>query len=258
MSIVLISLFVLFCYMSMLFVLAQRAKNNGVADIGYGIGFLVISYATALQVPKLFLFQYLLLGLVTVWGVRLAVRIFLKNKGKNEDFRYNAWRQEWGKAFVVRSFFQIYMLQGSIIALIASPIILALIFGTRENLAILFFGGVFLWCVGFFFEAVGDYQLDTFIHNPINKGKIMMSGLWSYTRHPNYFGESMMWCGITLASIAITPIAILGTISPLLITFLLLKVSGVPMLEKRWEGNTQWEEYKKRTSVFIPLPQKKL
>jgi len=227
------------------------------ADIGYGIGFLVFIYATALQAPTLFLFQYVLLALVTVWGVRLAVRIFAKNKGKSEDFRYKNWREQWGKTFVVRSFFQIYLLQGSIIALVASPIVLALIFGTGDSLALLFFCGVLLWCIGFFFETVGDYQLDAFIHNPQNKGGIMMSGLWSYTRHPNYFGESMIWFGITFASIAVTPVALFGIISPLLITFLLLKVSGVPLLEKRWEGNAQWEKYKNRTSVFIPLPQKK-
>ena len=90
------------------------------------------------------------------------------------------------------------------------------------------------------------------IGNPQNKGKIMMSGLWKYTRHPNYFGESMMWFGISAIAISFTPMALLGIISPLLITYLLLKVSGVPMLEKRWEDNAEWEAYKAKTSVFIP------
>ena len=181
----------------------------------------------------------------------------MKNKNKPEDFRYKAWRDAWGSSFVVRSFFQIYMLQGLIIFIVASPILIALVFGDTVLFAPLFILGSLLWSLGFFFESVGDYQLDKFITNPSNKGKIMMSGLWKYTRHPNYFGESMMWFSIALCAISFTPLAFVGIISPLLITFLLLKVSGVPMLEKRWEGNNTWEQYKAKTSVFFPTIPKK-
>lgn len=198
------------------------------------------------------LWQALFVVLPFIWGVRLVSRIYLKNKNKPEDFRYKAWRDAWGSSFVVRSFFQIYMLQGLIIFIVASPVVIALVYGTTILYLPLFVVGLLLWLIGFFFESAGDYQLDAFISKSESKGKIMMSGLWKYTRHPNYFGESMMWFGICGIAISFTSIALLGIISPLLITYLLLKVSGVPMLEKRWEGNAEWEVYKAKTSVFFP------
>jgi steroid 5-alpha reductase family enzyme len=243
----------LFAYMSCLFCIALWRKNNGIADIGYGGGFIVVTAVAVTVTAPISLGQALFVALPFIWGVRLVSRIYLKSKNKPEDFRYKAWRDAWGSSFVVRSFFQIYMLQGLIIFIVASPIVLALVYGDTILYLPLFLGGLLLWCVGFFFESVGDYQLDQFIADPSNKGKIMMSGLWKYTRHPNYFGESMMWFAISAIAISFTTVALLGIISPLLITYLLLKVSGVPMLEKRWEGNNEWEIYKKKTSVFFPM-----
>jgi steroid 5-alpha reductase family enzyme len=114
--------------------------------------------------------------------------------------------------------------------------------------------GVLVWLVGFYFEAVGDWQLKKFIKNPENKGKIMQSGLWAYSRHPNYFGEVTMWWGIWLLNFSQNWWTVVG---PMTITFLILKVSGVPLLEKKYEGNKEFEDYKKRTSIFLPLPQRK-
>jgi steroid 5-alpha reductase family enzyme len=238
--------------MSFLFFLALLLKNNGVADVGYGIAFLVVVYATVVQVGFEVL-QLTLLLPVTVWALRLASRIYLKNKNKPEDFRYKAWRDAWGKWFAVRSYLQIYLLQGSIVAVIASPILVALLFPSASVFISFAVVGLLLWIVGFMFESIADYQLDTFIKNPENKGKIMMSGLWQYSRHPNYFGESMMWFGLWVVAVSFTPVALFCIISPVLITLLLLKVSGVPLLEKRWEGNLEWEVYKKQTPVFFPF-----
>lgn len=238
--------------MSALFFVALWRKNNGIADIGYGGGFLVVTSVVILLTAPLSIPMTIFGALPFVWGIRLITRIYRKNKNKPEDFRYKAWRDAWGSSFVVRSFFQIYMLQGLIIFIVALPIVLALVYGNTILHTPLFIAGLLLWLVGFFFESVGDYQLDRFITNPQNKGKIMMSGLWKYTRHPNYFGESMMWFGICSIAISFTPVALFGIVSPLLITYLLLKVSGVPMLERRFEGNTEWEAYKAKTSVFIP------
>ncbi len=239
--------------MVFLFLLSLLLRNNGVADIGYGIAFLVVITVTILQVPALTQEMLVLVVLPYVWGTRLATRILLKNKNKPEDFRYKTWRDAWGKWFIVRSFFQIYMLQGVVIATVSSPVVIALVYGTGKPMVPLFIGGIMLWIIGFFFESAGDYQLDTFIKNPENKGKIMMSGLWSCTRHPNYFGESMMWLGIWITAVSFSSLALFCIISPVLITFLLLKVSGVPLLEKRWEGNKEWEEYKSTTPVFFPF-----
>lgn len=113
--------------------------------------------------------------------------------------------------------------------------------------------GLLMWGVGFFFEAVGDYQLRVFKNDPKNKGKIMTTGLWQYTRHPNYFGEVTMWWGIFLIATHV-PFAWVSLVSPVVITILILGVSGIPMLEKKYEGNAQFEAYKRRTSAFFPLP----
>ncbi len=257
MEILALSLVALLVYMSVLFVISLVLKNNGIADIGYGIAFMVVIAATLIQVPSVSPLVTVLALLPFIWGARLATRIYLKNKGKPEDFRYKAWRDAWGKTFVIRSFLQVYMLQGLVVFIVSLPVTLALVYPAMQPNDILAYLGVGIWVIGFFFEVVGDHQLDQFIANPVNKGKIMMSGLWKYSRHPNYFGESTMWIGIAIMSLALSSVPLLALISPALITFLLLKVSGVPLLEKRWEGNLEWEAYKNKTSVFVPLPQKK-
>lgn len=253
MTVLLIGLSALALYMCGLFGVSVLLKNNGVADVGYGIAFMVLIATVLAQVDALAL-TMLLASLPFIWGTRLAVRIYRKNRGKPEDFRYRAWRESWGSYVLVRGFFQIYMLQGSIAFLIALPVTLTLVFPASSIVLPLVYGGIFLWFVGFFFEVVGDAQLDRFLRAPENKGRIMTRGLWHYSRHPNYFGESLMWWGLAIAASGLCAVPLIGFISPLLITFLLLKVSGVPMLEKRWEGNPAWEAYKAKTSVFIPLP----
>ena len=244
--------FVLAAYMTALYAIALIRDDNGTADIGYGIGFIVFTSFTlwtfGTTQPGL-----IMTALVLLWGMRLAIRIGKKNWNKPEDFRYRAWREVWGTTFYWRSYLQIYLLQGAVIACVALPVYLSIV-RPGEPIGWLFGCGVLLWCIGFLFEVLGDYQLDAFIKNPENKGKIMMSGLWAYSRHPNYFGEATMWFGMALMATAVSSAWIFAWASPLLITFLLLKVSGVPLLEKRWEGNPDWESYKARTSVFIPLP----
>jgi steroid 5-alpha reductase family enzyme len=257
MAALLFGLFFLLIYMSGLFVVAFIRKNNGTADIGYGIAFIVLIAAVTFASAPVTLQVLVLATLPLIWGLRLATRIFYKNLGKPEDFRYKAWREAWGKTFFVRSFLQVYMLQGLVVFFVALPVTLSLAYPIATVDLRFMVVGILLWLVGFFFEVVGDSQLDTFIKNPANKGKIMTIGLWKYSRHPNYFGESVMWWGIALASFGLTILPFLGLIGPTLITFLLLKVSGVPLLEKHFEGNPEWEVYKARTSVFFPLPPKK-
>lgn len=244
----------LILYMCGLFAISQLREDNGTADIGYGIAFMVVTATACFLLPPSGL-RSMLAVLPFIWGLRLSYRIYRKNRGKPEDFRYRAWREAWGTWFTVRSFFQIYMLQGAVVFVVSFPVVLSILYPAQENI-VLILTGLIMWGVGFYFEARGDYELDRFIANPDNKGKIMMSGLWRYTRHPNYFGESVMWWGIAIAASGLSAYPLLGFVSPLLITYLLLYVSGVPMLEKRWEGNPDWKAYTQRTSVFIPLPPK--
>jgi steroid 5-alpha reductase family enzyme len=235
--------------MTALFGVSILAKRNDVADVGWGLGFILIAAISA-WFGEGAASGLLGTALVTLWGTRLALHIYLRNKDKREDFRYKNWRDSWGKYFYVRSYFQIYILQGVLMFLISLSVVLSNLFYSEYSPVFLFVGLAF-WLLGFFFEAVGDYQLGRFIADPANKGKIMKSGLWSITRHPNYFGEVTMWWGIFILCM---PNVLWGVmlISPLIITFLILRVSGIPMLEKKYEGNPEFAEYKKRVSPFIP------
>jgi steroid 5-alpha reductase family enzyme len=258
----LIALACLFVYMCFAFVVSLIRKDNGTADIAYGYGFFVVAWVTyflgSSSWPAL-----IASCLVTIWAVRLSVRIYLRSRGKPEDFRYKKWRDEWGKAFVLRSFLQVYLLQGAVIYLVSIPIMLLNTFNGNTPLGSVAISGIVIWLIGFFFEAVGDYQLAMFMRNPANKGKVMDRGLWKYTRHPNYFGESTMWWGLALISfgtLVMTQaigLALAAFVGPIIITFLLLKVSGVPLLEAHFAGNPEWEKYKAKTSVFIPWFSKK-
>lgn len=240
-------------YMTAWFVVSKIIKRNDVADIAWGLGFVILAWVLYINRPSMQLSVALIL--VTIWGIRLSTHILLRNVKKAEDYRYQAWRKEWGKWFTLRSFFQVFMLQGLLLVIISAPVVFMGRNGT-DSLGIVSFLGVVIWSIGFFFESVGDYELSKFIKDPKNKGEIMQSGLWEFTRHPNYFGEVTQWWGIWLVSFG-SPWFFWGIIGPITITTLILKVSGVPLLEKKYEGNKKFEAYKKRTSKFFPLPPRK-
>ena len=197
----------------------------------------------------------LLLGLLTLWGLRLGLHIGLRHRGQGEDFRYRKFREDWGDTIIWRSFLQIYMLQGAVVLVVATPILLT-IGAPGGSLTWSDLLGVLLFFLGFFFEALSDWQLTVFKKGGANKGKIIMHGLWRYSRHPNYFGEATLWWGIFLIGFA-SPSGLYGLISPLTIAFLLLKVSGIPMLEVKYQGNTEFEAYKARTNAFFPWFERK-
>lgn len=232
------------------FIVSLVLKNNSYADVSWGIGFILVALLSFIISDIDTTRRALVTALVIVWGVRLSLRIFLKNYGKPEDFRYARWRESWGGSFIVRSFFQIYLLQGALLLIVSLPVILVNVYGDG-NLKFLDLMGLGIWTLGFLFESIGDFQLDRFVKNPQNVGKIMRYGLWQYSRHPNYFGESLQWFGIALIALSVS-YGFIGLISPLLITFLLLKVSGIPMMERRFEGNPEFEDYKLRTRAFVP------
>jgi steroid 5-alpha reductase family enzyme len=255
MSLYMQSIVVVFIYMTTFFTIAQIVKNNSIVDMGWGIGFVLIALYT-LFVDGNYNFRSLTVtALVVVWGVRLFYHILKRNLGKPEDFRYAAWRKEWGKWLVPRAFLQVFMLQGAIMLIIAYPIIMN---NSTEkgSIGISEVIGLIIWIIGFIFEALGDKQLKNFISDKRNKGHIMKQGLWKYTRHPNYFGEATMWWGIFIISIS-SKSGIFGIVSPIIITLMLLFVSGVPMLEKHYKNNKEYRSYAKVTSIFIPWFSKK-
>ncbi len=241
-------------FVSLLFVVSLTVKRNDIADVAWGTGIFLVALISYLHGPQTneILILTILAGL---WGLRLTARIFLRNIKKSEDYRYKAWRDAWGSWFYVRSYFQVYLLQGLLMIVVGYPFIHTSVYGGSLTISPFFIVGILMWTLGYVFEIVGDWQLDTFIKNKPEKGAILSSGLWKYTRHPNYFGEVTMWWGLWLMILTL-PLGYVALISPITITFLILKVSGIPMLEKKFEGNIQFEEYKKRTSAFFPLPPK--
>jgi steroid 5-alpha reductase family enzyme len=241
--------------MTAVFFVGLLKKDNSIVDIAWGSGFVLVGVVTFFLRPG-FEARHVLIGLlVTVWGVRLAAHIYLRRRGRGEDFRYAKWRQDWGRWFVPRSFLQVFMLQGVFMLIIASPIIIVNR-SLEKGLTILDALGGLLWLVGFLFEAVGDYELKRFKQKPESKGRILTDGLWKYTRHPNYFGEATLWWGIFLIALSV-PGGWVTIISPLTIGFLLLRVSGVTMLERKYAGNEEFVSYARRTSAFIPWFPKK-
>lgn len=247
---------VLFVYMNLWFIFSLMRKRNDVADVAWGLGFVLLAWVSFFIGGYASAVGFVVSMLVTVWGIRLAWHIHTRNAGKAEDYRYVEWRRTWGKWFYVRSYAQVYLLQGLLLYLVVFPV---LVINKSPDVTLGTFGivGLVVWMIGFFFEAVGDRQLATFIKDPTNKGKLMTKGLWAYTRHPNYFGEVTEWWGIWLMTLS-TPLGLPALIGPLTITFLILKVSGIPMLEKKMAEHPDFGEYAKRVSVFIPMPPKKL
>ena len=243
---------ILFPYMSLWFIVSLLKKRNDVADVAWGLGFVLLAWSAFVLSDGPGVRGILVNILVSIWGVRLAWHIHSRNRGRTEDYRYLAWRTAWGKWFYVRSYAQVYLLQGFLLFLVASPVLL-INRSVATGLGMLDALGMAVWLVGFSFEAVGDAQLARFIKDPVNKGKLMQGGLWAYTRHPNYFGEVMQWWGLWLVALSV-PGGWLGIIGPMTITFLILKVSGVPMLERKMQEHPEFAAYERRVSMFIPLP----
>jgi len=251
MNLFLLAIIVLLIFMSLVFCLAMAVRDNSIVDIAYGLAFLLVGWSAYVSDGSGHARQLLLLALVTIWGLRLATHIFLRKLGEEgEDFRYRQWREAWGKTFIWRSFLQIFMLQGSVVFLVALPLLLV-INEPGGELTLFDLLGTLIWLIGFSFESIGDWQLLRFKENPVNKGQVIQTGLWRYTRHPNYFGEAALWWGIFLIALS-SPQGFIGVISPVLIGFLLLKVSGIPMLEAKYSGNAEFQKYKERTNGFFP------
>jgi steroid 5-alpha reductase family enzyme len=237
-------------YMTAVFVLAQLLRNNGIVDIAWGLGFIAVGAVLLAREPALFPAKGLVLALVGIWGLRLAAHIFLRNLGKPEDFRYAAMRQRWGRSVRVKSFFFVFMLQGALMLIVSLPI--TVVFGgPARPLAGLDVVGALVFAAGFAFEVIGDRQLAVHVRNPANRGRLMTRGLWSTTRHPNYFGEALLWWGIGLIALS-SDRGWLALLGPLTMTLLLVFVSGVPLLEKKYAGRADWEAYKARTPMFVP------
>ena len=250
MSYYLILACILFLFVNGWFIISLITKRNDVADIAWGLGFILLTWSSFFIADINGTRSLITAMLVSVWGIRLAWHIHSRNKGKGEDYRYLTWRNEWGKWFLLRSYFQVFILQGIFLFIIILPV---LFINKSEDTPIIWLDilGILIWMIGFYFEAVGDAQLIRFKNNPNNKGKLLQEGLWSLTRHPNYFGEVVQWWGIGFIAIAVQG-GWMGLIGPLTITYLILEVSGIPMLEKNMQSHPDFKNYKEKTNAFFP------
>ena len=246
-------------YMIAVFLIARLLGRLDSVDAAWGGAFIVAALGSWLVGPSAsfgMTVQTMILVLVCLWGVRLTAHIMRRLATHTEDKRYVALRRQWQGRVWTNAFFRIFILQG-LLATVISIAVIHINFSAPQPLGGWAIGGGLIWLVGFLFETIGDRQLKRFLANPKNRGKIMDRGLWRYTRHPNYFGEVTQWWGIAVIAFA-TPFGWVGLLSPIVIMYLLLFVSGVPLTEKAFEDRPGWDDYKKRTSAFLPLPPRKV
>lgn len=240
-------LLLVWAYVTGWYVLAVYRKRNDYADVAWGLGFVVVCLFLWWQTPRFPLLN-VLTTMIVLWGSRLSLHIGLRNAGKPEDFRYRQWRESWGKTILWRSYLQVFLLQGLFLLIIVSPVVWVSVNEPR-SLTVVNYLGAGIWLVGFGVQLVADAQLAAFVK--IKKpGEVMQTGLWRYSRHPNYFGEIVMWWGIFVCTLSV-PGSSWFIISPAIISWLLAFVSGVPMLEEKYKNNPAYQEYKRRTSALF-------
>ena len=259
---------IVFGALTLLWALSVALKDASLVDIFWGFGFLLVATASLYIVPEKTDYLILLAALPIIWGLRLTLYLAKRNLGHGEDKRYIAMKKRAEKkgmsekTWRLRSLFTIYWGQGLLIMIVSAPIWLAMATGQNiEKIGILAYLGTALWLIGFLFEAVGDWQLATFLkanknyEGPIENKPVLDKGLWKYTRHPNYFGNACMWWGIWLVACQ-APFGWAAIIGPIIMTLLLTKVSGRDLLERDMKRRKTYQDYIARTSSFFPRPPK--
>ena len=244
--------------MTAVWIVSLILKDSSIVDAVWGSGFVLSNWVYFALTPDGFEGRKWLISiLVTVWGLRLSLYILWRNWGKGEDYRYKQWRAEAGGSWWWRSYLKVFVLQGVLMWVISAPLLAAQYGVTPEKVTVLDILAVPVWLVGFFFEATGDWQLARFKSDPANKGRVLDSGVWRYTRHPNYFGDATQWWAYYLVAAAANG-GVWTILSPILMTTFLLRVSGVSLLEKSLKSTKpQYQAYIEATSAFIPWFSKK-
>jgi len=249
--------FLIFILITILWIWSVYLKDVSILDIFWGLGFVILNMFYVYNSGDINSRKILLLVLVSVWGLRLSIYLAYRNIGKGEDFRYQEFRRKFGpKRYWWFSYFQAFLLQGALMILI-SITLLGMSFSSQPTtFSTLDYIGICIWLIGFIFEAGGDYQLMRFKKNTNNKGTVLTTGLWKYTRHPNYFGDAAVWWSYAIFSISAG--AYWQVIGSILMTLLIIKISGVILLEKSLkQTKTAYSDYIDKTSSFFPWFQKK-
>jgi steroid 5-alpha reductase family enzyme len=247
-------LFAIVALFTALWLVSLAVRNSSIVDMWWGPGILVVGLTYFLITPQPSSRAHLALALTAVWAIRLAWHIGARNIGHGEDFRYAKWRRERGGSWWWFSYFKVFLLQAVIAWVVAMPLYYAITAPAPAALTIWDLAGAVVFAVGFLFEAVGDAQLRRFKRNPANQGRVMDAGLWRYTRHPNYFGDALLWWGLGLLAVAV-PGGVAGLLGPAIMTYLLVRVSGVALLETTLrQTKPAYADYVARTSAFWPRP----
>jgi steroid 5-alpha reductase family enzyme len=237
-----------------LWLVSLAVRDASIVDIFWGIGFVVVAWATALVADGAAARRVVFVVLVSVWGLRLSGYLAWRNLGKGEDYRYKAMREKYAPRFWLISLWVVFGLQATLAWVVSLPVQGGQVPADPDGLALLDYLGITVWAIGLAFESIGDWQLARFKADPANQGAVMDRGLWRYTRHPNYFGDFLVWWGLYLVALA-TVDAWWTIVGPIVMSVLLIRVSGAALLErslrKRRPG---YEEYVARTSAFFPRP----
>jgi steroid 5-alpha reductase family enzyme len=240
--------------MIVVWLLSLARRDVSIVDVFWGLGFVLVALVSHACGEGAVARKNLITILTIAWGLRLAIYLLWRNWDQEEDYRYRAMRARYGERFPLVSLYLVFGLQGALMWIVSLPIQVAQSSPTPEHLTWLDVTGALLWAVGLGFEAIGDWQLSRFRADAANRGKVMDRGLWRYTRHPNYFGDAVVWWGLFLIALA-TPHGWWSAVGPLLMTFLLLRVSGVALLERGLKRRKpDYQAYVDRTSAFIPWP----
>lgn len=251
------ALLIIFILVTLIWGLSVILKNVSIVDLFWGMGFVIVNAVYFYNSGDFFIRKILLLVLVTIWGLRLFLYLSWRNIGKGEDFRYQEFRRNFGaERYWWFSYFQTFLLQGALIMIVSLPLLGVNSQTNSDSLNWLDYLGILVFIIGFVFEAGGDFQLARFKKNPDNKGKVLNTGFWKYTRHPNYFGDSAVWWSFGIFSIAAG--SYWPAIGSVFMTLLIIKVSGVAILEKSLNNTKpQYRDYIQKTSSFFPWFPKK-
>ena len=227
-------------------------RNVTIVDSLWGLGFVLIAWLTYFMSDGYGDRKLLIAILVTLWGLRLSLYLSWRNWGKGEDPRYGSWRSKTGDRFWLVSLFKVFILQALFLWVISVAVQVGQVAATPDSLTWFDAIGFIIWATGFLFESIGDWQLARFKLDPTSKGRVMDRGLWAYTRHPNYFGEFLIWWGVYLITLS-TPDSWWTILSPVIISVVLLKMTGIPLTEQELVKNRPgYSDYVKRTSAFVP------
>ena len=238
---------------TILWAVSLRQQNCSIADVAWGPGILLIGLVYYFTSDGRTLRAHLTLSLLAIWAIRLATHLYFRMRLQGEDFRYVKWRDDYDHWWLV-SYVKIFLLQAVVGWIISLPIYFAIVSVAPPSLTFLDYLGVLLFVSGLVFESLGDEQLRRFRANRANRGKVLDTGLWRYTRHPNYFGEALVWWGFGVIGVATGGLP--GLLGPAIFTYLLLYVSGVALLESTLIEKAGYVQYVGRTPALLPLPAK--